>query len=749
VKVCFGADVRRIQLNEPVSFDELSATVANRFSKSCDQFRLTYTDPEGDACVITSTDELDEAFRLTPSLRLKGYDIRADGTVQLDEPSSFSDFSDFVESDDNSAGSRTPKSEPEFLEKPQIDQIDQPQPNPGNCERFVQTVEVGPLWNHDHAVAVAAKLTEQCPDIWWTGQWWTTIAGKMSVVQLDMPVGHELPCMSNFSLHPTFAAHLHSNTETDDQLRPVDIEVGPLFDAINTAPVRLAACKTSRHSDNLVVAEDSQSALGKPSLCYMEGAEGFMAWNVAPQKISSPAAKIIISFAAADPRPLKVLIDGVVVTEICDGTTGGWDENDTQWVAHVPFPYDWSVEHEIMLEGASFFPHVAELVLVPCEMPAAAETITALVDALGSVVSSTDRDVSKALCLIDVLRKTADELAGSLVALHHKNESVKRAANRVIHETQTCLPEVQQKPSSKAEGPEHRGVCCDGCGMHPIVGVRYKCMNCPDFDLCEGCEAQGVHDHHVFLKLKQPLKVVHQATWTTDDGQDVMAGEASGPMPPEAPTPARIEAPAPAEVVPAEVPASAVPVPESVPTPVPLDAGIPSTFQASFVKDVTIDDGTVIRQGQKFTKVWRLQNTGSNTWPANIELQPVGAQPFPCEFNGSSGIPVPSIAPGEMVDVSVDMTTPLDKVGDLTMYFRLVNGAGQQSAHHFWVTVHVMPAPVPAPAPDLVQARRCEPRDIEHLRNMGFWDDEQNAKALAESNYDVAAAVDWLLQQHS
>jgi hypothetical protein len=35
VKVCFGADVRRIQLNEPVSFDELSATVANRFSKVC------------------------------------------------------------------------------------------------------------------------------------------------------------------------------------------------------------------------------------------------------------------------------------------------------------------------------------------------------------------------------------------------------------------------------------------------------------------------------------------------------------------------------------------------------------------------------------------------------------------------------------------------------------------------------------------------------------------------------------------
>ena len=51
--------------------------------------------------------------------------------------------------------------------------------------------------------------------------------------------------------------------------------------------------------------------------------------------------------------------------------------------------------------------------------------------------------------------------------------------------------------------PVHKGVVCDGCGMNPIVGIRYKCYTCPDFDYCEKCEAEKGAEHgHSFIKLK-------------------------------------------------------------------------------------------------------------------------------------------------------------------------------------------------------------------------------------------------------
>jgi hypothetical protein len=51
--------------------------------------------------------------------------------------------------------------------------------------------------------------------------------------------------------------------------------------------------------------------------------------------------------------------------------------------------------------------------------------------------------------------------------------------------------------------PQHHRVCCDGCEINPIEGVRYKCSVCEDFDLCEKCEATMEHSHPL-LKIKTP-----------------------------------------------------------------------------------------------------------------------------------------------------------------------------------------------------------------------------------------------------
>lgn len=40
--------------------------------------------------------------------------------------------------------------------------------------------------------------------------------------------------------------------------------------------------------------------------------------------------------------------------------------------------------------------------------------------------------------------------------------------------------------------------------MRPICGPRYKCLVCPDFDLCRNCEASGMHVQHDMMKITAP-----------------------------------------------------------------------------------------------------------------------------------------------------------------------------------------------------------------------------------------------------
>ena len=55
-------------------------------------------------------------------------------------------------------------------------------------------------------------------------------------------------------------------------------------------------------------------------------------------------------------------------------------------------------------------------------------------------------------------------------------------------------------------GIVHSKIMCDGCGMLPITGWRYKCSICDDYNLCENCEERIWGNHnHPFLKLTYSL----------------------------------------------------------------------------------------------------------------------------------------------------------------------------------------------------------------------------------------------------
>ena len=54
----------------------------------------------------------------------------------------------------------------------------------------------------------------------------------------------------------------------------------------------------------------------------------------------------------------------------------------------------------------------------------------------------------------------------------------------------------------------HHGIKCDICQKVPIIGIRYKCLQCKSYNLCEDCEKkEGMNHGHLLLKLRDNKQI--------------------------------------------------------------------------------------------------------------------------------------------------------------------------------------------------------------------------------------------------
>ncbi|KAF5270348.1 hypothetical protein FQR65_LT05536 [Abscondita terminalis] len=60
------------------------------------------------------------------------------------------------------------------------------------------------------------------------------------------------------------------------------------------------------------------------------------------------------------------------------------------------------------------------------------------------------------------------------------------------------ISEMEIVPSS------HDGVICNGCGLTPIKGVRFKCKVCDNYDFCESCFYTKKNHRHSFNRIIEP-----------------------------------------------------------------------------------------------------------------------------------------------------------------------------------------------------------------------------------------------------
>merc|ERR1711871_217550 len=132
------------------SYDQLREIACAQMGIEASAARLQWQDDEDDWVVLSSEEDMKEAHCVVESMPSQ--------TLLLDV------------------------SGPPCASKPEP-LVAQPQ----QTTREVRILEVGPLWGQAHAVRVAEEYVATHPGHHFTGHWWTTVPGKMSVLQLSMP----------------------------------------------------------------------------------------------------------------------------------------------------------------------------------------------------------------------------------------------------------------------------------------------------------------------------------------------------------------------------------------------------------------------------------------------------------------------------------------------------------------------------------------------------------------------------------
>ncbi|XP_034474089.1 protein ref(2)P [Drosophila innubila] len=100
-----------------------------------------------------------------------------------------------------------------------------------------------------------------------------------------------------------------------------------------------------------------------------------------------------------------------------------------------------------------------------------------------------------------------------------KNMHMQIAAAVDVAEELEAKQETTNAPT--ADDPSnfiiHDGVECDSCGVAPMIGFRYKCVQCPNFDLCQVCETAHKHPDHLMVRMP------------TNNGPSIVDAWLSGP----------------------------------------------------------------------------------------------------------------------------------------------------------------------------------------------------------------------------
>lgn len=166
-------------------------------------------------------------------------------------------------------------------------------------------------------------------------------------------------------------------------------------------------------------------------------------------------------------------------------------------------------------------------------------------------------------------------------------------------------------------------------------------------------------------EIAQSVAYTQQARATQNSIETLVALVTQLSQPTNTPAPTSTPVPAPTQTLSAATSATVAP------TDTPPSSG-PKCYQMSFLDDVNYAPGTVVSPGQTFTKIWRVENTGTCEWDTVFDLLLVGGDPLGTNRRGDIKTVV---KPGDYAELSIEMTAPLTP-GTYYSYWMITDNKG-------------------------------------------------------------------------
>ena len=206
-------------------------------------------------------------------------------------------------------------------------------------------------------------------------------------------------------------------------------------------------------------------------------------------------------------------------------------------------------------------------------------------------------------------------------------------------EMESYLPILLSAISGDNSSILHSNIACNNCEICPIIGSRFKCSVCPDFDFCQQCEKNNFHEHP-FIKIRNPEQAPKIIFCTVDDSKKKPCKPKNRQCEPQ------------------------------------------TRLLCRFVRDVIGNEGDCHGSGEVFVKSWRLRNEGMTQWPRGCKLMFTNG-----DFGGDHAV-LPCLRPGEEKDISVTCRSP-DKEGKYNSYWRAVDPTGNRFGQRLSIVIIV------------------------------------------------------------